>query len=78
MRVICTEAIPITVTPDGISTSLCTRVVNRWDTPWMDELAKRDFIDPPTGVELGNVLTHLHKIGEEGEPFQIIRWKAIQ
>lgn len=76
-RAICTEAIPIRVCLDGISLSECTRVPIRWDTPWMDSLASRDFINPPTGVELGRVLLKFHKIGEDGEQFQIIRWKNL-
>ena len=45
-----------------------------WDHPRMDELAKLDGIDPPTGKELGRLLLSMHKIGPEGEEAQIIRW----
>ena len=76
-RAICTSASPIRVCLDGISLSECTRVLHRWDTPFMDDLAARDFIDPPTGTGLRDVLLKMHKIGEDGELFQIIRWKGV-
>lgn len=44
-----------------------------WDSPEADELAAMDFIDPPTGIELRNVLTQLNK-AKEGNKYQIIRW----
>jgi hypothetical protein len=44
-----------------------------WDL--LDWLAKLDFIDPPTGEELGNVLLSMHKIPLGGLPAQIIRWR---
>jgi len=45
-----------------------------WDTPEMDALASLDGIDPPTGEELGRVLTSMHKIPDEGLSAQIIIW----
>jgi hypothetical protein len=90
-RVVCIEATPIKVYPNGISYSeyhIVAVDINMialedskpegligWDTARMDRLAQLDFISPPTGVELGNALLHMHKIGEAGEPFQIVRWK---
>jgi len=45
-----------------------------WDSPACDEVARRDFISPPTGIELGKVLRSMYNIPEEGLPAQIIRW----
>jgi hypothetical protein len=43
---------------------------------YMDSLAARDFIDPPTGEALRDVLIGKNgKIPEEGAPAQILRWK---
>lgn len=44
-----------------------------WDDPEADKLAALDFIDPPTGIELRNVLTKLNK-AKAGTIYQIIRW----
>jgi hypothetical protein len=46
-----------------------------WDTPEMDALASLDGIDPPTGEELGRVLTSMHRIPDEGLSAQIITWE---
>ena len=46
-----------------------------WTNDMANDLAARDFIDPPTGIELGRLLCSMHKIGPEGLPAQIIRWR---
>ena len=48
----------------------------RWDSPEADKLAALDFIDPPTGIELRNVLFKLNRIkNNDGKyQYQIIRW----
>lgn len=45
-----------------------------WESPTLDALAEYDHINPPIGVELGNVLLSMHKIPAEGLEAQIIRW----
>lgn len=45
-----------------------------WHWRQCEDLAKADGIDPPTGEELGKVLTKYHKIPEDGLLAQIIRW----
>lgn len=47
---------------------------HRWEHWEMDSFALWDGIDPPTGIELGRVLTSLNKIPDEGVEMQIIRW----
>lgn len=42
--------------------------------PFLDWLAVLDGIDPPTGTELGRVLTNMHKLPSDGLPSQVIRW----
>jgi hypothetical protein len=44
----------------------------------MNHLAARDFIDPPTGEALRDVLIGTNgKIPEKGAPAQILRWKPL-
>ena len=43
-----------------------------WDM--LDRFAALDGINPPTGIELGKVLTSYHKISETGLSAQILRW----
>lgn len=47
----------------------------RWDSEYATELAKRDFIDPPTGVGLRDTLVQLNK-GLSFVPGQIVRWSC--
>jgi len=75
-----TETPWIIIFPDGIR--LENKYLARRDAiteliPWsrFDGLARFDSIDPPTGEELGKVLTSKNKIPESGAPAQIIRWK---
>jgi hypothetical protein len=47
-----------------------------WDWGELDALAALDFIDPPTGEALRDVLIGKNgKIPSEGAPAQILRWK---
>ncbi len=50
----------------------------RYFYPWsaLDDLATKDGIVPPSGTELGRVLTGFHakKLRKEGVPGQIVRW----
>src|SRR5688572_20117078 len=44
-----------------------------WESSIADNIARRDFINPPTGIALRDVLKSFH--GElKGQPMQIIRW----
>lgn len=47
-----------------------------WHSEEMDFLATLDYIDPPTGVEMFNVLKGLHTKADfvAGEPAKIVRW----
>ena len=65
------EVIPLKVYPEGFV--LNGSIYRPWKSKEGDELAERDFIDPPTGEELGKVLTGMHK-GLDGQEFQVIRW----
>ena len=48
-----------------------------WSDSAVVDVARRDFIDPPTGEELCATLRRLH--GKEWEgPYRIITWKPIE
>ena len=49
-----------------------------WNHPSIDELARRDFIEKPTGMALRNVLFILNGGNPPTEPvrYQIIRWNV--
>jgi hypothetical protein len=40
----------------------------------LDDLARRDGIEPPTGDALRDVLLGMHTIPDEGIDAQILRW----
>ena len=50
----------------------------RWECEWedgpLDDLARLDFIDPPSGLALRDVLFGLNGAPDEPEEYQIIRW----
>jgi hypothetical protein len=49
-----------------------------WDWDELDRLAELDFINPPTGEALRDVLIGKNgKTPEEGAPAQILRWKWL-
>jgi hypothetical protein len=67
--------IPITVFPDGIYRHIRhpgMLGLSQWST--LDVLARLDWIDPPTGIALGKVLTTFNKIPKTGADGSIIRW----
>ncbi len=49
--------------------------LREWTFDGLDVLAELDGIDPPTGIELGRVLTSYHKVPDDGAEAQIIRWR---
>ena len=65
------EVIPITLYPGGIEIE---GVIKPWSQ--LDDLARRDGIDPPTGEVLGKVLNDLYRIWDRGGSVeaQILRW----
>jgi hypothetical protein len=65
---------PIKIFQTGIMAEIDIDI-QTWNLPLLDIISYEDGIDPPTGEELGRVLTSYHKIPEEGLPAQIIRWK---
>jgi hypothetical protein len=44
---------------------------------WAGKAATRDFIDPPTGLALRDVLFCLNRKPDAPEDYQIIRWKLL-
>jgi len=46
-----------------------------WNSFWAEALAIHDFIDPPTGEALRDVLFDLNGAPKQPEQYQIIRWR---
>jgi hypothetical protein len=68
-----TEVIPMLVSETHFlldNGSLPARVVF-WDEPFADDLARRDFISPPTGLALKDVLLHYYDFPLSME---VLRW----
>lgn len=77
LDVVVTEAIPITIDwYVGIGrddTGVLDPVWYPWESSHANDLAAKDFIDPPTGIELCDVLAGFYGKMEFVE-CQIIRW----
>jgi len=75
MRVTVVDVIPIIVY-DTYFQRIGNPLMPIWDGKWGDLLAQKDFIDPPTGIALRDVLFKLNggKVPTEPEKYQIIRW----
>jgi hypothetical protein len=50
------------------------RVLHVWTSWYPDRLAEYDYINPPTGEVLRDVLFGLNGAPKEPEQYQIIRW----
>jgi hypothetical protein len=61
--------IPITIRADGIE---APREFRSWGL--LDEIARLDGIEPPTGEALCRVLSGMYKIPADGIEAQILRW----
>jgi len=79
MRVTVTEVIPIMIDSFlGIGTQrpgINLTDWNAWDSAFVDDLAKRDFIDPPTGPALRDVLFKLNDEPDGPAMYQVVRWE---
>lgn len=73
MRATVTRVIPIDISHSGL---LIEGVFFSWDTSYADELAQLDFIDPPTGIELRDVLFKLNEAPTEPERYQVVIWEV--
>lgn len=79
-RVVVTEAIPIIVDKRvGIGYEDALQRFDEWrwcgwDSDYVNNLATKDFISPPTGDELRKVLSGLNNTELHFEHYQIIRW----
>ena len=65
------RVIDITLRPDRVQVHY---VVWPWNDPIIDELARLDGIDPPTGQELGWLFTTMYDLPDDGMDFQVLRW----
>jgi len=79
MRVTVTKAIPIMIDLSlGIGTQqpeINLTKWNAWDSAFVDDLAKRDFIDPPNGHALRDVLFKLNDEPDGPAWYQVVRWE---
>ena len=77
--VIVTEAIPIIIDDVlgiGLRYQPESNILNwnSWDGTYVNYLAELDYINPPTGEALRDVLFKLNDAPKEPEQYQIIRW----
>ena len=72
MRVTVTEVIYCSMSADGVKFK--NTGVIPWDDILIDILAMNDFIDPPTGAALRDVLFELNGVPSTPTEHQIIRW----
>lgn len=70
-----TKIINIYISDIGISQP-CRGCIE-WNKMWVNYLARLDFINPPTGEALRDVLFGLNGAPDEPQEYQIIRWKVI-
>jgi len=78
MRVTVTKAAPIKISKFGIG--FVGKITGfKYCIPWKDErlnkLAAADFINPPTGYELRDVLFGLNGAPSTPIEYQVIRWE---
>lgn len=73
-----TEVIPVCLFSDSMAfLNLNPERLFGWSCPEIDEIARLDGIDPPTGEALAELLNSMYKLSwEKGIPFQIIRWRS--
>ena len=78
LEVVVKRVYPILINGVGISGIVSGPVINGFVHPWKsmycDEIARLDFINPPIGEALRDVLFALNGVPEQPEQFQIIRW----
>ena len=73
MRVTVTEVIHFLASTEGLKFENTKTIP--WDDIIIDIIAQRDFIDPPTGLALRDVLFELNGAPSTPERYQIIRWR---
>ena len=74
MRVTVTEVIYFLASTEGVKFKN-TKIIS-WDDIIIDIIAMNDFIDPPTGPALRDVLFELNGAPSTPERYQVIRWRV--
>jgi len=73
-RVVVNEVIPILISEDGIDVFSIPGHPLPWQNIMVCRIAFDDYINPPTGEALRDVLFGLNDIPTEPKEYQIIRW----
>ena len=74
MRVTVTKAIHFHASMDGLKFK--NNNIIQWDDILIDIIATQDFIDPPSGIALRDVLFKLNGAPSTPVEYQIIRWEV--
>jgi len=73
-RVVVYEVIDIEISQEGM---MIEGVLHAWTSWYPSRLAEYDFIDPPTGEALRDVLFGLNSAHDGPDEYQIMRWESI-
>ena len=73
-RVTVCKVIDIEISYDGVIDMADKKTIHLWESYAINNIAANDFINPPTGIELRDVLFGLNGATDELEKYQIIRW----
>ena len=73
LRVVVSNVYNIKVSDYGIQ-FFSSKYMRAWWSPYVEHLAKLDFISPATGEELKNVLFGLNGAPKTPQEYQIVRW----
>lgn len=73
MRVTVTEVLHCFASVEGMKFKNTKTIP--WDDIIIDIIAQRDFIDPPTGLALRDVLFKLNGAPSTPVEYQVIRWQ---
>jgi len=68
------EVIDIEISQEGM---MIEGVLHAWTSWYPSRLAEYDFIDPPTGEALRDVLFGLNSAHDGPDEYQIMRWESI-
>ena len=77
LKVRVTEVWNVFMRTDGIIPPDWPPRLIAWTDPFVNDIAKRDGIKPPTGEALFQLLNKMYKLEKSADAFQIIRWIVL-